>query len=44
MPLYKDNAENRRLKRVGMGWGKECSPCDKKKKSASKSSKSSISS
>ena len=31
MPLYKDNKENRRLKRVGMGYGKECSPCELKK-------------
>ena len=33
MPIYKDNAQNRRLKRVGMGYGKECSPCKVKKKS-----------
>ena len=31
MPIYKDNKENRRLKRVGMGYGKECSPCKLKK-------------
>tara|TARA_R110000851_G_scaffold281384_1_gene434830 strand:+ start:112 stop:642 length:531 start_codon:yes stop_codon:yes gene_type:complete len=36
MPIYKDNANNRRLKRVGMGYGKECSPCKPKSKSASK--------
>ena len=36
MPLYKDNANNRRLKRVGKGYGKECSPCEPKSKSASK--------
>ena len=36
MPIYKDNANNRRLKRVGMGYGKECSPCEPKSKSASK--------
>ena len=36
MPLYKDNAQNKRLKRVGMGYGKECSPCKVKKKSAPK--------
>ena len=30
MPLYKDNAQNKRLKRVGMGYGKECSPCKPK--------------
>ena len=32
MPVYKDNAENRRLKRVGMSWGKACQPCKTKKK------------
>tara|TARA_R110000803_G_scaffold142794_1_gene209072 strand:+ start:83 stop:505 length:423 start_codon:yes stop_codon:yes gene_type:complete len=32
MPIYKDNAQNRKLKRVGMGYGKECSPCKVKKK------------
>ena len=32
MPIYKDNAQNRRLKRVGMGYGTECSPCKPKKK------------
>ena len=32
MPKYIDNAQNRRLKRVGKGYGKECSPCKVKKK------------
>ena len=32
MPIYKDNAQNRKLKRVGMGYGTECSPCKPKKK------------
>ena len=32
MPIYKDNAENRRLKRVGMSWGKACQPCKTNKK------------
>ena len=32
MPIYKDNAQNRKLKRVGMGYGTECSPCKVKKK------------
>ena len=31
MPKYIDNAQNRRLKRVGMGYGKLCSPCEVKK-------------
>ena len=37
MPIYKDNAQNRKLKRVGMGYGKECSPCKVKKKEEPKS-------
>ena len=36
MPIYKDTPQNRKLKRVGMGYGKECSPCKVKKKSAHK--------
>ena len=32
MPIYKDTPQNRKLKRVGMGYGKECSPCEVKKK------------
>ena len=36
MPIYKDNAQNRRLKRVGMSWGKECQPCKTKKKPAAR--------
>ena len=32
MPIYKDNAQNRKLKRVGMSWGKACQPCATKKK------------
>ena len=32
MPIYKDNANNRRLKRVGKAYGKECQPCEVKKK------------
>ena len=39
MPIYKDNAQNRRLKRVGMGYGKECSPCKVKKKEEPKKPK-----
>mgnify|MGYP003652888701 CR=1 FL=1 len=35
MPIYKDTPQNRRLKRVGMGYGKECSPCEVKKKESS---------
>ena len=37
MPVYKDTANNRKLKRVGMGYGKECSPCKIKEKSTPKS-------
>ena len=32
MAIYKDTPQNRKLKRVGMGYGKECSPCEVKKK------------
>ena len=32
MPIYKDTPQNRKLKRVGMGYGTECSPCEVKKK------------
>ena len=39
MPIYKDNAQNRRLKRVGMGYGTECSPCKVKKKEEPKKPK-----
>ena len=34
MPIYKNNAQNRRLKRVGMGYGKSCAPCEVKKGNA----------
>ena len=36
MPFYKDTPQNRRLKRVGMGYGKECSPCKPKKEAPKK--------
>lgn len=39
MAIYKDNAQNRKLKRVGMGYGKECSPCKVKKKEEPKKKK-----
>ena len=39
MPIYKDNAQNRKLKRVGMGYGTECSPCKVKKKEEPKKPK-----
>ena len=39
MPIYKDNAQNRRLKRVGKSWGKECQPCETKKKTSAPKSK-----
>ena len=36
MPVYKDNSQNRKMKRVGMGYGKECSPCKVKNKTPEK--------
>ncbi len=36
MPKYKDNAQNRKLNRVGKYWGTECSPCEAKKASSPK--------
>tara|TARA_R110000822_G_scaffold37243_3_gene104380 strand:+ start:78 stop:881 length:804 start_codon:yes stop_codon:yes gene_type:complete len=36
MPVYKDTANNRKLDRVGMGYGKECSPCKVKRADSTK--------